>query len=81
MENVSMEKNVKRKSYLMSKNDLSKYLDLRDYDAMKQLKKIMTNVIKSVQSKNNSIDNKDIITEFKTEERLIRKMMYSTFHK
>lgn len=65
----------------MLSNDLSKYLDLRDYDELKQLKKIMTNVIKSVQSKNNSIDNKDIITEFKTEERSIRKMMYSTFHK
>lgn len=73
-------KKCEEKSLPMLSDDLSKYLDLRDYDELKQLKKVMTNVIKTVQSKNNSIDdNKDIITEFKTEERSIKKMMYGTF--
>jgi len=72
-------KECEAKSLPMLRNDLSKYLDLRDYDELKQLKKIMVQVIKSVQSKNKSFDNEDIINEFKKEERSIRKTMHSTF--
>jgi hypothetical protein len=74
-------KKCEEKSLPMLREDLSKYLDLRDYDEINQLKKVLDGVIKSVQSKNDSYDFQDIITEFKREEQSIKKRMHSTFPK
>ncbi|MCE7699566.1 MAG: hypothetical protein K8E24_012415, partial [Methanobacterium paludis] len=73
-------KKCEKKSLPKLRNDLSKYLDLRDYDELNQLKKVLWRIIKSVPSKN-SFDHEDIINEFKNEERSTRKMMRSTFPK
>lgn len=72
-------KKCEEKSLPMLRDDLSKYLDLRDYDELNQLKQVLYDVIKSVQSQNNSFNYEDIITEFKREEQSIRKRMHSTF--
>jgi hypothetical protein len=61
--------------------DLSKYLDLRDYDELKQLKEVLWRIIKSIESKHVSYSDEDIINEFREEQRIIRKRMHSTFPK
>lgn len=57
---------------------LSNYLDLRDYDELHQLKETLLKIIKSLKSKKD-ITYEDIIHEFKSSERSIKRRMHSTF--
>jgi hypothetical protein len=62
------------------KNNMSKYLELRDYDEVIQIKQVISKIIKKIKDKNDVIEN-DIIKEFKNEERIITKKLMNTFPK
>jgi hypothetical protein len=62
-------------------NNLSRYLEIRDYDEVVQIKKLVSDIIDSLRSEKGRIDHDSIIQEFRNKERLMTKRIRSTFPK
>lgn len=62
-------------------NNLLKYLEIREYDEIQQIKKLISEIIYRIESQKVFIKHDDIINEFKNEEKRITKLIYNTFPK
>ena len=61
--------------------NLTNYLDLRDYDEVNQIKDIVFKINKEINSKNQFSDSEEILKEYKNQRNQIRKSMHTTFPK
>lgn len=76
------EKSMCNNTYLGEyENNLIKYLELRDYDEIIQIKNLISDIIYRLESQKDDIGHQDIINEFNKEERIITKRIRQTFPK
>lgn len=61
--------------------NLTKYLDLRDYEEINQVKKLLGDTVNSLESKNETVDYQTIENEFEEQKRIISRKIHSTFPK
>jgi len=61
--------------------NLSKYLELRDYDEINQIKALISDIILRLKLDEERVDHDSIVREFREEERKITKRIRSTFPK
>lgn len=62
-------------------NNLSKYLELRDYDEISQMKELISDIILRLKLDKGQVDHDSVVREFREEERKITKRIRSTFPK
>ena len=62
-------------------NNLSRYLEIREYDEVGQIKKLISDIISRLEDKKEKVDHDSIIREFKNEERVITRRIRSAFPK
>lgn len=62
-------------------DNLTNYLDVRDYDEIGQIKNMIYKINKEINSKNQFSDSGEILKEYNNQRNQIRKSMYTTFPK
>jgi len=76
-----LEKQCSNKYLDKLERNISKYLELRDYDEVDQIKQVISKIIKRLESEKEYVNDENIVEEFKNEERIISKRVHSTFPK
>lgn len=75
------EKKCSTKYLNQLEDNLSKYLDIREYDEIIQIKRLISDIVHRLDLNEGKVDYNDVIREFKNEERTITKRIRSVFPK